>query len=75
MKYAEQDMKGHPRYEKLQQRVEVDPEEAYEKIEVPNFGPTRPAIFVHDFNVVMITKKKQFFHGLNISRSPNSGIF
>ncbi len=60
MKYAERDMKGHPRYEKLQQRVEVDPVEEYEKIEVPNFGPTRPAIFVHDFHEVIITKKAIF---------------
>jgi len=34
---------------KLQQRVEVDQDKEYEKIDVPRFGPNRPATFVHDF--------------------------
>lgn len=36
-------------YQRLQQRVEVNPEYNYEKIEVPKFGQNRPAVFVHDF--------------------------
>ncbi|PAV78768.1 hypothetical protein WR25_10304 [Diploscapter pachys] len=35
--------------ERLEQQVEVDPNEAYEKIDVPRFGSNRPAIFLHDF--------------------------
>lgn len=39
-------------YQRLQQRVEVNPEYNYEKIEVPKFGQNRPAVFVHDFKQV-----------------------
>jgi len=35
--------------ERLQQKVEIDSHNDYEKIEVPKFGFARPAIFVHDF--------------------------
>jgi len=34
---------------KLQQHVEVDEEKEYERIDVPRFGPNRPATFIHDF--------------------------
>lgn len=37
------------RAERLEQRLEIDPDEMYERIEVPKFGANRPAIFVHDF--------------------------
>jgi len=44
--YVEQDSATSA---KLQQRVEVDEDKEYEKIDVPRFGPNRPATFVHDF--------------------------
>uniref|UniRef100_A0AC34R1Z5 Integral membrane protein 2 n=1 Tax=Panagrolaimus sp. JU765 TaxID=591449 RepID=A0AC34R1Z5_9BILA len=31
------------------QEMEIDPEELYEKIQVPKFEMNRPAVFVHDF--------------------------
>jgi hypothetical protein len=37
------------RTERLEQRVEVDPNQLYERIDVPKFGVNRPAVFVHDF--------------------------
>lgn len=40
------------RAERLEQRLEIDPDEMYERIEVPKFGANRPAIFVHDFRQV-----------------------
>lgn len=43
--YVEHDMKPA----KLQERVEIDQENEYEKIEVPQFGPYRPGTFIHDF--------------------------
>ena len=43
---------GASRLEKLQERVQVDPDQELEKIEVPKFGPNRPAVFVHDFKQV-----------------------
>lgn len=49
VRYTDKDGGGYPRYEKLQERVEVDQDLEYEKIEVPRFGPNRPAIFIHDF--------------------------
>jgi len=39
----------HGQSERLEQRLEIDPDEMYERIEVPKFGANRPAIFVHDF--------------------------
>uniref|UniRef100_A0A1I7X607 BRICHOS domain-containing protein n=1 Tax=Heterorhabditis bacteriophora TaxID=37862 RepID=A0A1I7X607_HETBA len=35
--------------ERLEQNVEINLAEAYEKIQVPQFGTNRPAIFLHDF--------------------------
>ncbi|CAI4233316.1 unnamed protein product [Auanema sp. JU1783] len=35
--------------EKLEQNVEVNQDQAYEKIDVPRFGSNRPAVFLHDF--------------------------
>jgi len=47
--YMDADGYGRPRFEKLQERLEIDPDGDYEKIEVPRFGPNRPAVFIHDF--------------------------
>lgn len=56
--YVEQDMKPA----KLQERVEVDQENEYEKIEVPQFGPYRPGTFIHDFRQVRRRKILSFAH-------------
>uniref|UniRef100_A0A0M3HZ37 Integral membrane protein 2 n=1 Tax=Ascaris lumbricoides TaxID=6252 RepID=A0A0M3HZ37_ASCLU len=37
------------RTERLEQSLEISPDEYYERISVPRFGSNRPAIFVHDF--------------------------
>uniref|UniRef100_A0A914DN82 Integral membrane protein 2 n=1 Tax=Acrobeloides nanus TaxID=290746 RepID=A0A914DN82_9BILA len=37
------------RQEKIEQKLEISPDELYEKIQVPKFGLNRPAVFVHDF--------------------------
>jgi hypothetical protein len=37
------------RSERLEQRLEIDPNQLYERIDVPKFGANRPAVFVHDF--------------------------
>jgi len=37
------------RREKIEQKLEISPDELYEKIQVPKFGLNRPAVFVHDF--------------------------
>ncbi|KHN85986.1 Integral membrane protein 2B [Toxocara canis] len=37
------------RTERLEQSLEINPDEYYERISVPRFGSNRPAIFVHDF--------------------------
>uniref|UniRef100_A0A914WE70 BRICHOS domain-containing protein n=1 Tax=Plectus sambesii TaxID=2011161 RepID=A0A914WE70_9BILA len=42
----------HGQAERLEQRLEIDPDEMYERIEVPKFGGNRPAVFVHDFRQV-----------------------
>lgn len=42
----------HGQSERLEQRLEIDPDEMYERIEVPKFGANRPAVFVHDFRQV-----------------------
>ncbi|VDK53820.1 unnamed protein product [Anisakis simplex] len=39
--------RGHK--ERLEQSLEINPDENYERISVPRFGSNRPAIFVHDF--------------------------
>ncbi|KAH7725375.1 G01D9.4 protein [Aphelenchoides avenae] len=38
---------GRP--ERITQKLEIDPNQLYERIQVPKFGLNRPAIFVHDF--------------------------
>jgi len=38
-----------PRYNQMQERVEVDAENGVAKIEVPRFGMNRPSVFIHDF--------------------------
>uniref|UniRef100_A0AC35GP54 Integral membrane protein 2 n=1 Tax=Panagrolaimus sp. PS1159 TaxID=55785 RepID=A0AC35GP54_9BILA len=38
---------GQPRH--FAQEMEINPNELYEKIQVPKFGLNRPAVFVHDF--------------------------
>lgn len=72
-KYTERDMRGHPHYERLQERVEVDPDSEYEKIEVPRFGPNRPAVFIHDFKqnlsaIVDLVGEKCFLKNLDRTR-------
>lgn len=52
---------------KLQQRVEVDQDKEYEKIDVPRFGPNRPATFVHDFRQV---RSLRAFYGARV-RGPS----
>ncbi|VDK88424.1 unnamed protein product [Litomosoides sigmodontis] len=37
------------RNERMEESVEINPDEYYERISVPRFGSNRPAIFVHDF--------------------------
>ncbi|VDN05851.1 unnamed protein product [Thelazia callipaeda] len=37
------------RNEHLEESVEINPDEYYERISVPRFGSNRPAVFVHDF--------------------------
>ncbi|KAI6192132.1 Integral membrane protein 2 [Aphelenchoides bicaudatus] len=35
--------------QRLEQKLEINEQELYERIQVPKFGTNRPAIFVHDF--------------------------
>ncbi|VIO88538.1 Uncharacterized protein BM_BM2373 [Brugia malayi] len=37
------------RNEHMEESVEINPDEYYERISVPRFGSNRPAVFVHDF--------------------------
>ncbi|VDK84320.1 unnamed protein product [Onchocerca ochengi] len=37
------------RNEHMEESVEINPDEFYERISVPRFGSNRPAVFVHDF--------------------------
>ena len=53
------------RSERLEERVEIDPDNLYEKIEVPRFGNNRPAVFVHDFRMVSI-------HNIYIRHDPQT---
>ncbi|TKR80633.1 hypothetical protein L596_014677 [Steinernema carpocapsae] len=69
------------RQERLTQRLEIDPEELYERIQVPRFGSNRPAIFVHDFRknitaIVDILGKRCFIKPLdrNLVAPPKSFI-
>ncbi|CAD5229865.1 unnamed protein product [Bursaphelenchus okinawaensis] len=44
--YIDSDLEGT---QKLEQKLEINQEELYERIQVPKFGINRPAVFVHDF--------------------------
>ncbi|CAD5234008.1 unnamed protein product [Bursaphelenchus xylophilus] len=44
--YLDSDMEEPQR---LEQKLEINQEELYERIQVPKFGINRPAVFVHDF--------------------------
>ncbi|MFH4977877.1 hypothetical protein AB6A40_004586 [Gnathostoma spinigerum] len=43
------DFVNHGKIERLEESVQISPDEQYEEINVPRFGVNRPAIFVHDF--------------------------
>ncbi|KAK0404142.1 hypothetical protein QR680_017308 [Steinernema hermaphroditum] len=69
------------RQERLTQRLEIDPEELYERIQVPRFGANRPAVFVHDFRmnitaIVDLLGKRCFIKPLdrNLVAPPKSFI-
>uniref|UniRef100_A0A1I7YYQ1 Integral membrane protein 2 n=1 Tax=Steinernema glaseri TaxID=37863 RepID=A0A1I7YYQ1_9BILA len=69
------------RQERLTQRLEIDPEELYERIQVPRFGANRPAVFVHDFRknitaIVDLLGKRCFIKSLdrNVVAPPKSFI-
>ncbi|VDK51154.1 unnamed protein product [Gongylonema pulchrum] len=42
------------RNERLEESLEINPDEYYERISVSRFGSNRPAIFVHDFKKVVV---------------------
>ncbi|CAI5454552.1 unnamed protein product [Caenorhabditis angaria] len=67
--------------EKLFQNVEIDPNESYEKIQVPRMGSNRPAVFLHDFKknltaIVDVMGKRCFVKDLDRNRvaSPRNFI-
>ncbi|CAD6194343.1 unnamed protein product [Caenorhabditis auriculariae] len=58
--------------ERLEQNVEINPTESYEKIQVPRFGSNRPAVFLHDFKknltaIVDVMGKRCFLKDLDRS--------